>query len=162
MLKKGEFMDNVEFFLSLYDIDFVKNGYLALLGRDPDPIGEEYYLSRMRSGVPKIHILSDLRKSTEGRIYNAHIKGLDNAIKSYFRSHWPLIGVFFRSRNESLLYRLNAIENLISMQKITKQSHILIENTSDYADIEEIKLPQYLSPRLNVISLRLLQATKIF
>ena len=36
--------------LSWHDVDFVRCAYVTVLGRQPDPTGEAYYVDRLRQG----------------------------------------------------------------------------------------------------------------
>jgi FkbM family methyltransferase len=69
--------------LSQNDLSFVQAAYQTLLGRDPDAPGLDHYVSRIRQGVPKIQILSELRSSAEARQIRAQVKYLDGAISLY-------------------------------------------------------------------------------
>lgn len=87
--------------LAQQDQIFIANAYQILLGREPDPEGLNYYLSRLRLGNSKIKVLKQIRFSNEGKIHSVEIPGLDICIRNYQRSNLPLIGWFFKK-----LYRL--------------------------------------------------------
>ena len=105
--------------LSYHDQDFVFCAYITLLGREPDPEGLRYYLARVRQGVGKIEILSQLRLSPEGKARGASpLAGLDAVVTPYRYLKLPvigsllgfLIGVQGPGVNHQ---KLNAIENQI-------------------------------------------------
>lgn len=57
--------------LACDDYSFVQRAYWVLLGREPDPGGLANYLDRLRSGTPKLQVLSELAQSPEGRAKGA-------------------------------------------------------------------------------------------
>jgi hypothetical protein len=82
--------------LARHDQAFIHCAYQTLLGRDPDEEGLSYYLARLRTGVPKIQILGQLRRSDEGRDYAANLPGLDAAIRRYRWAQKLIIGWLVR------------------------------------------------------------------
>ncbi|VWX53876.1 FkbM family methyltransferase [Novosphingobium sp. 9U] len=88
---------NLQSLLSLSGVSFLRCAYLTLLGRLPDPDGENYYISRLRSGWTKASILSQLRSSREGRRYKVEVDGLSHMIARHRRTHLPLVGWIFRA-----------------------------------------------------------------
>ena len=89
-------VENVTQLLALHDQPFIHAAYRILLGREPDPGGQAYYLGRLRSGIPKIQLLWQLRVSSEAREHKACLPGLDVAIKCYKRCRLPIMGWLFR------------------------------------------------------------------
>ena len=81
------------------DVDFVRCAYVTILGRQPDPVGEIYYTTRIRSGRTKKEILWQLRKSSEGRQHDPGIAGLDRALKA---ARWQRLNPFRRSTGRSV------------------------------------------------------------
>ena len=79
--------------LSWDDVDFVRCAYVTILGRQPDPTGETYYISRIRRGRTKEEILWQMRNSTEGRKHDPGIAGLDRALKA---ARWRRFNPFRR------------------------------------------------------------------
>ena len=59
--------------LACDDYSFVRRAYWVLLGREPDPGGLANYLDRLRSGTPKLQVLSELAQSPEGLAKGAGI-----------------------------------------------------------------------------------------
>jgi glycosyltransferase involved in cell wall biosynthesis len=78
--KKVE-IKNVDELLGLDGESFVCASYQALLGRHPDPQGLAYYLNRLKMGSNKLSVLCQMSKSTEAKIFENKILGLDVAIK---------------------------------------------------------------------------------
>lgn len=123
--------------LSYNDEKFVRIAYQTLLGRTPDPQGLRYYLTRVRLGISKVEILTQLRNSVEGKSRQIKVGGLDKAIKAHMRRKnlflWPFL-YFARvkeadeafqqnfRRIENALYR----QNLLKMQQLTEINNSLI------------------------------------
>jgi hypothetical protein len=82
--------------LARHDQAFIHCAYQTLLGRDPDEEGFNYYVGRLRTGIPKIQILGQLRRSEEGRDYAANLPQLDAAIRRYRWAQKPIIGWLVR------------------------------------------------------------------
>ena len=75
---------------------FVRAAYQALLGREPDHGGFEYYRRRLGQGISRIQILGEIRNSEEGRAAGVKIPGL--ALRYTLRkvANVPILGVIFR------------------------------------------------------------------
>lgn len=82
--------------LAPHDLAFITTAYRAVLGRDPEPEGREYYLGRLRSGVHKLEIVRQLRRSPEGRRFVPGVAGMDRAIKRHHWANRPIIGLLVR------------------------------------------------------------------
>jgi FkbM family methyltransferase len=82
--------------LAPHDRMFIHTAYQSVLGRPPEPEGEAYYLARLRSGVHKLAILKQLRRSPEGRTSVQSVAGLDRAIKRHRWATLPLLGALLR------------------------------------------------------------------
>ena len=98
------------------DLDFVRCAFVTILGRQPDPEGEAYYLARLRSGVAKLSILRQLRNSQEGRNHDPGIAGLDRALRRHRNASRPFFGLLIRwvtrREGDSIVQRpLRALEN---------------------------------------------------
>ena len=67
-------------------VEFVRNAYLAVLGREPDGDGLSHFVDRLKGKgrAEKIAILNTLVKSEEGRAIGAHLPGL-RIRTAYFR-----------------------------------------------------------------------------
>lgn len=110
--------------LSWKDIDFVRCAYVTILGRQPDFQGEKYYTDRIRLGYSKMHVLWQLRTSSEGPRHDPGIAGLDRALRRARRARMPVVGAFFRlligeegageavRRHRVLVNRMDRLESL--------------------------------------------------
>ncbi len=101
---------------ALSDLDFVRCAYVTILGRQPEPAGEAYYVARIRSGIAKLTILRQLRLSPEARQHDPGIAGLDVVLRKHRNANAALIGpiirrLFGREGNSPIERRLRAIEN---------------------------------------------------
>lgn len=110
---------NLEKLLSYENEIFIYNCYLSILDRSPDPAGMLYYLKRIRSGVSKIEIISQLRKSPEGKSHQIIVDGLDEAVKKYKRSQI------------SKFITLRILLDLVRHRGSTKTNSIHIDANSD-------------------------------
>lgn len=100
----------------LADLDFVRCAYVTILGRQPEPAGEAYYVARIRSGISKLTILRQLRLSPEARQHDPGIAGLDAELRKHRNATMMLIGpivrkLYGREGNSPIERRLRAIEN---------------------------------------------------
>jgi FkbM family methyltransferase len=106
-------------FADLYDKDFVRAAYLAILRREPDPDGESYYLWQIRSGEPREKLLGQILGSSEATRHVTVIEGLrlHNRLRKLFEL--PLLGTlasaiaFFLSIG-SHLKELRALDNHVT------------------------------------------------
>lgn len=87
---------SVEQLLELHDHSFISAAYRSILGRAPDAEGERHYLARLRSGVHKLEILGQIRRSTEGRAFVPAVAGLDHAIRRNLWARRPFFGLIVR------------------------------------------------------------------
>lgn len=87
--------------LDWYDVDFVRCAYVTLLGRQPDPEGEEHYVRTLRAGRSRLAILWELRRSQEGREHDPGIAGLDRALRRAARQRKGGVGWLFRLFSKS-------------------------------------------------------------
>jgi len=81
--------------MQLYDSEFLRAAYAAILGRKPDPAGEEYYLGRMRGGTSREDIINQLTKSAEAKQPKIAIKGLWRALFVEKLANVPFFGALF-------------------------------------------------------------------
>ena len=82
-------------FMDFQDGDFVRNAYIAILMREADEGGFEYYLSALRKGsYSRIEILGRLRYSSEGRKHGVNIVGLWHRTMTQVAFRIPLFGHF--------------------------------------------------------------------
>jgi len=78
--------------LQLQDMQFIESAYQMLLKRKPDHEGFNYYIGRIRAGVPRIQILGQIMDSGEARKYCVEMPGLREAIRRKKMISLPLIG----------------------------------------------------------------------
>jgi FkbM family methyltransferase len=96
--------------LSWDDVDFVRCAYVTVLGRQPDVVGEDYYLNRIREGYSKLELIWQLRSSQEGKGHDPGIAGLDRALRraAWERKLWigAVIRFFTHGEPEDRLARM--------------------------------------------------------
>lgn len=93
--------DSLAELLAWHDEDFVRCAFVTILGRQPDPHGEAYYVEQVRQGQSRLRILYQLRNSAEGRAFDPGIAGLDRALR---RAKWqraPIVGHVLRMFNSN-------------------------------------------------------------
>jgi len=69
---------------------FVEHAYATLLCRPVDEVGLKSYMEQLERGFHKIDLLEDLAGSTEGRLRDVKLQGLDQLISQRRRSRLPL------------------------------------------------------------------------
>lgn len=139
--------------LNHHDITFVQSAFLTLLDREPDEEGLNYYLGRLRTGVPKIQILGQIINSNEFKTNGANLKGLRRAINLYHLSRKPIIGQIIKSlvvveNGSAIERRVRSMEQEISLfskqtdHRLTSIDHntnnlkkLLIEQNNQFKDI---------------------------
>ncbi|BBP00761.1 glycosyltransferase [Sulfuriferula nivalis] len=130
--------------LSYYDEEFVHYAYQTLLGRAPDAEGLRYYLARVRSGVSKVEILTQLRLGTEGKSRQLKITGLDKAIRRHKQLKTPLLGSLLRVSGVSELgnadQSLRAVENKLYALNIQIRQG-LSEVSRSLNRLQQIEIP---------------------
>lgn len=80
----------------LYDETFINACYIILLNRTPDPAGMRYYLARVRQGVDRRSVLSQIHMSQEGKQYVVTLPGVNKVINEYRWHQTPFIGRLLR------------------------------------------------------------------
>jgi hypothetical protein len=78
--------------LHLKDDEFLEKLYLVLCGRVPDEEGRLHYMHRLKSGIAKTKIVSEIRTSPESQKYILNMPSLDRAISVYKLYKIPVIG----------------------------------------------------------------------
>ncbi len=114
--------DSLEELCRFSDIDFIRCAFVTILGRQPDPVGQEYYLQRLRSGDSMLAILAALRFSKEGANHDPGIAGLDKALKKHRNANKPLIGwlvrmVTGREGNSAVERQVRVIRNMLAVER---------------------------------------------
>ncbi|MDI1298692.1 glycosyltransferase [Methylotenera sp.] len=114
--------------LSVHDEQFVHLAYQSILGRRPDHDGFKYYLLRLRGGVSKLEIISQLYLSAEGKSRKVSMTGLDVAIKKYKQSKLPIWGALLRflgfKEIESTEKKLRVLENALYLYNKSVQKKL--------------------------------------
>ncbi|MEQ1556819.1 MAG: glycoside hydrolase family 99-like domain-containing protein, partial [Gallionella sp.] len=100
--------------LALQDEAFVNAAYRALLKRNPDAEGFNYYLNRLRKGVRKLRILDQLRNSPEGQKAGVHLAGVDEALKNIWWQKLSYIGQKLGRQSGESARQLRKLESQIS------------------------------------------------
>ena len=107
--------------LSLSDLlqhhgkDFIRFAYRAILNREPDPDGLNFYLSKLKSGAyTKTDIICALRFSKEGRKHKIKIKGL-----------FPRCVYSFLKKISFLGYIIRIVKNFFTLSKIETRLNVL-------------------------------------
>ena len=106
---------NLASLLQYEDGDFVDQAYRALLRREPDIDGRQFYIDRIRSGISKLKILTEMSSSPEARSRPPTVKGLRKAIRVQRLSTIPILGIPFRSalhrqEHQATLAKLRTLE----------------------------------------------------
>lgn len=120
LLVKKEVYDISEL-LYFSDLDFIKNCYRVILNREPDPVGLNNYISKLRNGkLHKIDIIGRMCLSKEAKLNNIKIEGLWK--KFIFRSFLkiPILGYLIQIpisvfRLPTIIKRNEQLENHISI-----------------------------------------------
>ena len=129
-------------FLQFHNTDFVKNAYLTLLCREPDPDALQYYSTRLSQGsLTKVDILGRLRYSREGRLTHKKIKGLLVPFIIQLTYHIPILGHF-----------LSAVSLLANSRKLIRRIRMLEEQAA-YQSIQNDSFNDRM-PKLAAINLR--------
>lgn len=82
--------------LNFHHEEFVENAYMAILGRNADPIGLDIFLKRLNRGMSKIEILGRMRYSPEGRKKKIKVQGLVVPLTAHMIFKIPIIGYLCR------------------------------------------------------------------
>jgi FkbM family methyltransferase len=103
-------------FLVLHDTSFVDACYRAILKREADPAGMDFYADRVRSGIGKVQIIEEICASAEAKAHGVHIGGLAEAIRFRWWCELPILGpvvsaASFLKHLPSHLQDLRALEN---------------------------------------------------
>ena len=85
--------------LQCHDRQFVESAYRLILGRNADTEGLQFYLTRLRSGIKKLEIVSELSKSDEALARGGALKGLRSSLRWHRLRSIPLLSPII-----SLLY----------------------------------------------------------
>jgi hypothetical protein len=123
----------LEALLELPDTLFVIAAYQAVLGRAPDPGGLQNYVSQVRAGNDKVHILAELAQSPEGRMKSRELSGLSEAIVEFRKRAPSFWGRLYRrlagTAGGSTERNLRVIDNRLRLaeQGLAKQAEQLAD-----------------------------------
>lgn len=135
--------------LKFHDADFLNAAYLAVLKREPDSYGYNYYLEHLREGhLDQVDVLASLRFSPEGKLKNVQVKGL--ALPTFIRrlGHLPVIGYPIRLgidllRLPVLIHRVRQYEARLLTQNREVAEHA--NEVAEHVDSVNDALDGYLS-----------------
>lgn len=118
-------------FQSLYDKEFIRSAYLAILRREPDIQGMGYYLNLIRKGISKSLILHQIKKSPEAKKFKTTIVGLEISVMVEKALTLPLIGtvlfaIIFLLNIKNHLQDLRALENHII--RVAQETQVTYQN----------------------------------
>jgi hypothetical protein len=105
-----------EDFEAQHDRSFVRAVYVAILRRDPDREGENFYLQQLRSGYSKAKLLNTILRSAEAKKAHTVVRGLATQLLWIRACEFPVLGrlvaavLFMVSINEHMR-DLRALEN---------------------------------------------------
>jgi len=106
-------------FCQYHDKAFIINVFRAILKRDPDEAGMEYYLSQLRTGKKtKREIIANARFSKEGRAKKVKIQGVIIPFLVALFYHLPVLG-----------YLLKFMIALLKLPKLVEKVHQLEAQT---------------------------------
>ena len=130
----------VEELLCLNDKDFVIAAYQILLDRLPEPEGLIYYLNRIRSGVTKEEIITQIHVGSEGKLRKVNLIGLDNLLKKQRSLKLLLLGLFYKFKR-SYLQKLIQVNNELHPQdnQFDREWYLL-----EYPDVAENGIDPYI------------------
>ncbi len=137
-------------FLQFDDEAFVRNAFLCILQREPDPAGLQSYLNKLNDGVEKQGILAELSGSEEAKRYGVRIRGLKGyrmiARLRRIRTLRPiaqrLLGLYRRicelpNPEEMNQYRANILQQLSWMSRQLQASERIAELSRQ--QVEQLK-----------------------
>ncbi len=127
---------DIDDFLQYYDINFIENLYLGILGREPDEQGMQNNLKLLHSGkLTRTEILLSFYLSEEGKANSVTINGLKSNHSKGFLCRIPIIRSLLNFFNmlftlEKRIKRLEA-----QMGKLYYQDTILKDIVNQKSDI---------------------------
>lgn len=137
-------------FLQFDDEAFVRNAFLCILQREPDPAGLQSYLNKLNDGIEKQGILAELSGSEEAKRYGVRIRGLKGyrmiARLRRIRTLRPvaqrLLGLYRRicelpNTEEMNQYRANILQQLSWMSRQLQAAERLTELSRQ--QVEQLK-----------------------
>ncbi|WP_374550511.1 DUF4214 domain-containing protein [Sphingobium yanoikuyae] len=122
---------------SFSGLQFIRCAFITILGREVDETGQAYYNARLRAGMSKLTIISDLRQSPEGQRFDPGIAGLDRALRKHRNANRKFVGPIIRwltgregngileRRLRAICYELEIERNLAGARAATA-NHLVI------------------------------------
>ncbi len=125
--------------LRFHGEDFVRNAYLALLGREPDAAGMAYHMEQLGSGqFNKIDVLASLHSSPEGRNTRVKLTGLSVPVAVRRLGRIPLIGYLVRlAIGIARLPRLVQHQNRFEFYTWSQQRNIINHQDQQYSELRD-------------------------
>lgn len=115
--------------LAKHDKVFVVAAYQHLLKRAPDVAGYSSYLTRLRSGVSKLQLLTEMRHSVEGKLHTRSPSGLDDLMRRGAREKIFFFGNIFKALSN--ISRTSSIEN--TLERVESQIFVASEDNRERA-----------------------------
>lgn len=78
--------------LQCHDRQFVEAAYRLVLARSADTEGLQFYLARLRSGIKKLQVVSELSDSKEARARGGELQVLRSSLRRHRLMSIPLLG----------------------------------------------------------------------
>jgi Domain of unknown function (DUF4214) len=129
---------NIQELMSYNDIEFIQCAYKTMLGRGADTEGMTYYLSKIRAGHAKQHLLAQIYISKECQDFIQKSPQLKENTKSFQWLKRPIIGNLIRRiglliDHTNLKMQLRSIENTlyIFQQELKIQKNLNTESLGD-------------------------------
>ena len=116
MIPKYRRSHTIDDFLKYHGEEFIQNAYWAILKREPDPQGHDFYLKKLKEGQQgRIEILGNIRFSPEGRKKRVKIRGILPRFLMYSSYKLPIAGPLMRVLTSIItlpihIKRLNALD----------------------------------------------------
>lgn len=136
-------VDSLEELCRFADCDFVRCAFVTILGRQPDPDGEEYYLKRVRAGDSMLSIIWALRNSDEGQRHDPGIAGLDRELRKHRNANRPLVGWLVRlftgrEGNSPAERRLRIVSNMLGVEHKVSGARAAMSNHMQVTILQRI------------------------
>jgi predicted SAM-dependent methyltransferase len=99
---------------------FIEAAYRAILNREPDADGQDFYLGRLLAGERKLQILQELYTSEEALTKKAQLAGIQSVLRRHRLSNLPLLGpllgrIMRTEGNSAAEKRLRAAEQKLAL-----------------------------------------------
>lgn len=139
VVTNGNSPNHVNELLRLHGEDFVRNAYLAVLGREPDAAGMAHYMEQLASGnYNKVDVLSSLHLSPEGRSTPIKLEGLSLPVTVRRLGRIPVLGYFVRiAVGIARLPRLVQNQNRFEFYTWSQQRSIVAQQNQQYGELRD-------------------------